>query len=50
VGITVLALFIFGYVKGHFTGAKPLKSAVQTCFIGSLAAAVAYFVARLIGG
>src|SRR5436190_24056948 len=48
--ITVIALFIFGYVKGQFTGSKPLKSAVQTCLIGSIAAAVAFFVARLIGG
>ncbi len=50
VGITVIALFIFGYIKGQFTGSKPLKSAFQTCLIGSLAAAVAFFVARLIGG
>lgn len=49
VGITVIALFIFGYVKGQFTGSKPLKSAVQTCLIGSIAAAVAFFIARLIG-
>lgn len=48
--ITVIALFIFGYVKGHFTGSKPLKSAVQTCLIGSIAAAAAFFIARLIGG
>ena len=26
--VTVLALFIFGYVKGQFTGAKPFKSAI----------------------
>lgn len=50
VGITVIALFIFGYVKGQFTGSKPLKSAIQTCLIGSIAAAVAFFIARLIGG
>ena len=50
IGITVIALFLFGYVKGHFTGAKPLKSAVQTCLIGSVAAAAAFFIARLIGG
>ena len=50
VGITILALFAFGYIKGQFTGARPVKSAFQTCLIGSLAAAVAYFVARLIGG
>lgn len=50
IGITVVALFIFGYVKGHFTGTKPIKSAFQTCLIGSLAAAVAFFIARLISG
>jgi len=46
---TIIALFIFGYVKGRFTGAKPLKSALQTCLIGSVAAAAAFFIARLIG-
>ena len=50
VGITVIALFVFGYIKGQFTGSRPLKSAFQTCLIGSLAAAVAFFIARLIGG
>lgn len=50
VGITVVALFTFGYIKGHFTGTKPIKSAFQTCLIGSLAAAVAFFIARLISG
>lgn len=50
VAITVLALFTFGYVKGQFTGSKPLKSAIQTCLIGSIAAAVAFLIARLIGG
>lgn len=49
-GITIVALFVFGYVKGTFTGAKPLKSAIQTCLIGSIAAAAAFFIARLIGG
>ncbi len=46
--ITVIALFIFGYIKGTFTGTKPLKSAIQTCLIGSVAAGVAFLVARLI--
>lgn len=50
VGITVVALFVFGYIKGQFTGTKPLKSAFQTCLIGSVAAAVAFFIARLISG
>ncbi len=46
--ITVIALFVFGYIKGTFTGTKPLKSAIQTCLIGSVAAATAFLVARLI--
>ena len=48
--ITVIALFIFGYIKGTFTGTTPLKSAVQTCLIGSVAAGTAFLVARLISG
>ena len=50
VAITIVALFVFGYIKGTFTGTKPLKSAIQTCLIGSVAAGVAYLIARLIGG
>jgi VIT1/CCC1 family predicted Fe2+/Mn2+ transporter len=50
VAITVVALFIFGYIKGQFTGTRPLRSAIQTCLIGSIAAAVAFLIARLIGG
>ena len=46
--VTVLALLIFGYVKGRFTGTNPIKSAIQTCLIGSLAAGVAFGIARLI--
>lgn len=49
VGITVIALFIFGYVKGYFTGSRPWKSAFQTCLIGSVAAAAAFFIAKAIG-
>lgn len=47
VGITLLALAIFGYVKGHFTGAVPMRSALQTVLIGGLAAA-AFVIARAI--
>lgn len=45
---TLIALAIFGYVKGHFTGAPPLRSASQTVLIGGLAAAVAFLIARAI--
>jgi VIT1/CCC1 family predicted Fe2+/Mn2+ transporter len=47
--ITLLALIIFGYVKGRFTGARPIQSAIQTALIGGLAAAAAFAIARAIG-
>jgi VIT1/CCC1 family predicted Fe2+/Mn2+ transporter len=45
---TLSALAIFGYIKGHFTGASPLRSAIQTMLIGGLAAAAAFMIARAI--
>jgi VIT1/CCC1 family predicted Fe2+/Mn2+ transporter len=48
VGSTLLALFVFGYVKGHFTGAGPVRSALQTALVGGLAAAAAFGIARSI--
>ena len=49
VGVTLVALFVFGYVKGHFTGLPPLRGAVQTTLIGGLAASAAFAIAKLIG-
>jgi VIT1/CCC1 family predicted Fe2+/Mn2+ transporter len=49
VGMTLAALFIFGYVKGHFTGINPARGAVQTVLIGGLAASTAFAIARIIG-
>ncbi len=49
VGVTLFALFVFGFVKGRFTGARPWKSAAQTTLIGGLAAAAAFGIARLVG-
>ena len=46
--VTLLALAVFGYLKGRFTGLKPLRSATQTLLIGGLAAGVAYGLARLL--
>jgi VIT1/CCC1 family predicted Fe2+/Mn2+ transporter len=43
---TLFALLVFGYVKGRFTGARPLRSAVQTMLIGGAGAAFA--IARLV--
>ena len=48
--MTIAALLIFGFVKGRFTGMKPLRSALQTALIGSVAAGAAFAIARLIGG
>ena len=45
---TLAALLIFGYVKGGFTGARPIRSAIQTTLIGGLAAAVAFGLAKVI--
>lgn len=46
--VTLIALGVFGYIKGKFTGAPPLRSAVQTVVIGGLAAAAAFAIARAI--
>lgn len=46
--LTLAALLIFGFVKGRFTGMKPVRSALQTAFIGSAAAGAAFLIARLI--
>jgi len=48
VGVTLLALAVFGYVKGRFTGSRPLRSAAQTVFIGAVAAGMAFLLARAI--
>ena len=48
VSVTLLALFIFGSIKGHYTGVKPLRGGLQTILVGGLAAAAAFFIARLI--
>lgn len=48
--LTIAALLIFGFVKGRFTGMKPMRSALQTALIGSAAAGAAFGIARLIGG
>ncbi len=48
VGVTLLALLGFGYVKGRFTGARPVRSALQTALIGGLAAGAAFAIARAI--
>jgi VIT1/CCC1 family predicted Fe2+/Mn2+ transporter len=48
VGVTLLALALFGGIKGRFTGVPVLRSALQTAFIGGVAAAAAFGIARWI--
>jgi vacuolar iron transporter family protein len=48
VGVTLLALFVFGSIKGHYTGVKPWRGGLQTVLVGGLAAAAAFLIARLI--
>jgi VIT1/CCC1 family predicted Fe2+/Mn2+ transporter len=48
IAMTLTALFVFGVVKGHFTGIRPIKGGIQTVVIGGLAATAAFIIARLI--
>lgn len=46
--VTLLALAVFGGIKGHLTGIPALRSAVQTMLIGGVAAAAAFAIARAV--
>ena len=50
VAVTLMALVVFGFIKGRFTGMRPMRSALQTALIGSAAAGAAFAIARLISG
>ena len=47
--VTLLALLVFGYIKGRFTTTRPFRSAWQTVIVGGLAATAAFVIAKLIG-
>ena len=47
--VTLLALFVFGFIKGRFTTNRPVRSAWQTVLVGGVAAAAAFAIARMIG-
>ncbi|MED1205343.1 VIT1/CCC1 transporter family protein [Heyndrickxia acidicola] len=44
--LTLIILFIFGGVKGRFTGTPIVKSGFETMIVGGLAAAAAFLLAR----
>jgi VIT1/CCC1 family predicted Fe2+/Mn2+ transporter len=46
VGFTLIALAVFGYIKGRVVGAKAGRSAMQTVLIGGLAATAAFLLAK----
>ncbi|MGH6838236.1 MAG: VIT1/CCC1 transporter family protein [Methylocella sp.] len=48
IALTLAALLIFGGVKGQLTGVAPLRSALETATVGSLAAAAAFAIARIV--
>jgi vacuolar iron transporter family protein len=48
VTVTLMALFVFGFIKGRFTGSRPVRSALETTLIGSVAAGAAFLIARAI--
>ena len=45
--VTLIALAVFGYIKGRYTGTRPWRSSLQTTIIGGLAAAAAFLIARV---
>ena len=45
--ITLIALGVFGFVKGRVTGQNPFKSGGQTALIGGIAAMAAFGLAKL---
>jgi vacuolar iron transporter family protein len=45
--ITLIALSIFGFIKGRVTGTGQVRGAIQTVLIGGIAAAAAFGLARL---
>jgi VIT1/CCC1 family predicted Fe2+/Mn2+ transporter len=47
--LTLIALLVFGYVKGLFTTPHPLRSAWQTALVGGVAAAAAFAMAKALG-
>ncbi len=47
--LTLITLFIFGYLKSKVTGQNPVFGAFKVMLIGAVAAGAAFFVARLFG-
>jgi VIT1/CCC1 family predicted Fe2+/Mn2+ transporter len=48
--ITLVCLFVFGWLKSRFTGIHPWWGALRVMLIGAAAAGAAFGIAKLIGG
>ena len=48
--MTIISLGIFGYFKTKIVGQPPIKGALKTILIGTVAAAAAFGIAKAIGG
>ena len=46
--VTALALLAFGYGKSRFVGVDPWKGALRTVIVGGIAAAAAFYIAKVI--
>lgn len=47
VALTLVCLFVFGWLKSRYTGVPPLTGALRVLVIGALAAGAAFGIARL---
>jgi VIT1/CCC1 family predicted Fe2+/Mn2+ transporter len=47
--VTLMCLFVFGYFKSKVTGQPPFAGALKVTMIGTLAAAAAFLVAKMLG-
>jgi VIT1/CCC1 family predicted Fe2+/Mn2+ transporter len=45
--LTLIALFVFGVIKGRFTTNRPVRSGWQTVLVGGVAAAPAFVIVRM---
>ncbi|MCO5575137.1 hypothetical protein L7F22_028934 [Adiantum nelumboides] len=48
IGVTLLALLAFGYVKGAANGTRAICSAIHTAAVGALASSAAFVIAKCI--
>ncbi len=46
IALTLVALFVFGWIKANFTAINPWRGGLQTAAIGGAAAAAAFGIAK----